>query len=146
MLVTRFNKKFLQAKIFSFKRLGQVQRTLTHSRSSVGPLAPPTCGAEVALPSDAKPIASASLAQVHRATRRGTGEPLAVKVQHAGMLEDTSPAGWEAWRNGMDRLAAMSNVVSKLSAFGTFIHRNDPDHVAALVRETVARFVESGCI
>ena len=36
---------------------------------------------------DPEPIASASLAQVHRATRRGTGEPLAVKVQHAGMLD-----------------------------------------------------------
>ena len=66
MLVTRFNKKFLQAKIFSFKRLGQVQRTLTHSRSSVGPLAPPTCGAEVALPSDAKPIASGALFRPRR--------------------------------------------------------------------------------
>mmetsp|Transcript_25792 Transcript_25792/g.81814 ORF Transcript_25792/g.81814 Transcript_25792/m.81814 type:complete len:349 (-) Transcript_25792:590-1636(-) len=34
-----------------------------------------------------EPIASASLAQVHRATERGTGAPLAVKVQHAGLRE-----------------------------------------------------------
>ena len=33
------------------------------------------------------PIASASLAQVHVATERGTGRKLAVKVQHAGLRE-----------------------------------------------------------
>ena len=32
--------------------------------------------------------------QVHRATRRGTGEPLAVKVQHAGMLEACAADLW----------------------------------------------------
>eukprot|EP00962_Isochrysis_galbana_P012768 scaffold3617_cov119-Isochrysis_galbana.AAC.4 len=36
------------------------------------------------------PIASASLAQVHRARHRRTGEPLAVKVQHAGLREASS--------------------------------------------------------
>lgn len=41
-----------------------------------------------------EPIASASLAQVHRATRHGTGEPLAVKVQHAGMREACAADLW----------------------------------------------------
>ena len=36
---------------------------------------------------DAEPIASASIGQVHRATERGTGELLAVKVQRPGVQE-----------------------------------------------------------
>ena len=59
-------------------------------------------------------------------------------LQHAGMLEDLSPAGRAAWRAGMARLAACPNVVSKLSGLGTFIHRNDPAHIAAVVDDTVA--------
>ena len=41
---------------------------------------------------------------------------------------------------GMERLAACPNMVAKLSGLGTFIHRNDPAHIAAIVRETVALF------
>ena len=40
----------------------------------------------------------------------------------------------------MKRLAAAPNVVTKLSALGTFIHRNDPEHIAAIVRETLQIF------
>lgn len=39
---------------------------------------------------DPEPIASASLAQVHVATDRGTGAKVAVKVQHAGLRETSS--------------------------------------------------------
>lgn len=67
-------------------------------------------------------------------------------LQHAGMLEDLSEPGWEAWRAGMRRLAACPNVVSKLSALGTFIHKNDPAHIAAVVRETVAIFGADRCL
>lgn len=67
-------------------------------------------------------------------------------LQHAGMLEDTSPQGRDAWRAGMRTLAACPNVVSKLSGFGTFIHRNDPAHIAWLVRETVALFGARRCL
>lgn len=67
-------------------------------------------------------------------------------LQHAGMLEDLSPAGREAWKIGMQALAAQPNVVSKLSAFGTFIHRNDADHVAWMIRETVACFGADRCL
>jgi predicted TIM-barrel fold metal-dependent hydrolase len=40
----------------------------------------------------------------------------------------------------MTLLAARPNVVSKLSGLGTFIHRNDPAHIAAIVHDTVALF------
>jgi predicted TIM-barrel fold metal-dependent hydrolase len=61
-------------------------------------------------------------------------------LQHAGMMEDLSEKGWAEWRAGMKLLAAQPNVMSKTSALGTFIHRNDPAHIAAIVRETVAMF------
>jgi len=67
-------------------------------------------------------------------------------LQHAGMWEDLSPQGRAAWRAGMVRLAACPNVVSKLSGLGTFIHRNDPDHVADVVAETVAIFGAERCL
>ena len=46
----------------------------------------------------------------------------------------------------MVRLAACPNVVSKLSGLGTFIHRNDPAHVAEVVRETVRIFGADRCL
>jgi predicted TIM-barrel fold metal-dependent hydrolase len=66
-------------------------------------------------------------------------------LQHAGMLEDLSPAGRSAWRAGMVRLAACPNVVSKLSGLGTFLHRNDAAHVADVVSETVSIFGAERC-
>ncbi|WP_024506825.1 amidohydrolase family protein [Bradyrhizobium sp. ARR65] len=67
-------------------------------------------------------------------------------LQHAGMLEDLSPQGRAAWRTGMEQLGACPNVVSKLSGLGTFIHRNDPAHVADVVRQTVAMFGAERCV
>jgi predicted TIM-barrel fold metal-dependent hydrolase len=67
-------------------------------------------------------------------------------LQHAGMLEDLSPQGRSAWRTGMVRLAACPNVVSKLSGLGTFIHRNDPAHIAEIVTDTVAIFGAGRCL
>jgi predicted TIM-barrel fold metal-dependent hydrolase len=67
-------------------------------------------------------------------------------LQHAGMLEDLSPAGRAAWRAGMEQLAGCPNVVAKLSGLGTFIHRNDPGHVGWLVRETLALFGPDRCL
>ncbi len=61
-------------------------------------------------------------------------------LQHAGMLEDTSKSGWANWRRGMKALAEQDNVVTKLSAFGTFIHRNDPDFIAKIIAETLKIF------
>ncbi|WP_296573111.1 amidohydrolase family protein [Phreatobacter sp.] len=67
-------------------------------------------------------------------------------LQHAGMLEDLSEGGMEAWRAGMAMLAARPNVVSKLSGLGTFLRRNDPGHVAMVVRETLALFGAERCL
>jgi predicted TIM-barrel fold metal-dependent hydrolase len=67
-------------------------------------------------------------------------------LQHAGMLEDLSPQGLEHWRSGMALLAKRPNIVSKLSGLGTFIRRNDPAHIAIVVRETVALFGANRCL
>jgi predicted TIM-barrel fold metal-dependent hydrolase len=67
-------------------------------------------------------------------------------LQHAGMLEELTPEGRAAWRAGMARLAACPNVVSKLSGLGTFIHRNDPAHVADVLNQTVAIFGAERCL
>ena len=67
-------------------------------------------------------------------------------LQHAGMLEDLSPAGRAQWRAGMVRLAACPNVVAKLSGLGTFLHRNDPKHIAYVVRETAGVFGPGRCL
>jgi predicted TIM-barrel fold metal-dependent hydrolase len=67
-------------------------------------------------------------------------------LQHAGMLEDLSREGRAEWRAGMVRLAACPNVVSKLSGLGTFLHRNDPAHIAEVMRETVRIFGAERCL
>ncbi len=67
-------------------------------------------------------------------------------LQHAGMLEDLTQAGRAAWRDGMKRLADQENVVSKLSALGTFIHRNDRSHIADVVGQTIEMFGADRCL
>lgn len=67
-------------------------------------------------------------------------------LQHAGMLEDLSPEGWTAWRDGMKRLSDEPNVTTKLSAFGTFVHRCDPDLISEILHETIAIFGADRCL
>lgn len=67
-------------------------------------------------------------------------------LQHAGMLEDLSDAGRASWKAQMKKLAAEENVVSKLSAFGTFIHRNDAAHIERILHDTVAIFGAKRCL
>ncbi|MET0678494.1 MAG: amidohydrolase family protein [Bradyrhizobium sp.] len=83
----------------------------------------------------------ASAARLADACPRGT-----FILQHAGMLEDLSAEGRAAWRDGMELLAACPNVVCKLSGLGTFIHRNDPAHIADVIAETVALFGAERCL
>jgi predicted TIM-barrel fold metal-dependent hydrolase len=67
-------------------------------------------------------------------------------LQHAGMLEDTSDAGRREWRDGMTALADCPNVVTKLSAFGTFIHRNNPDFIEDMIVSTENIFGADRCM
>ena len=67
-------------------------------------------------------------------------------LEHAGMPEDRSAAGHRSWREGMKRLADVPNVSTKLSGLGTFIRRNDPQHIADVVGETVELFSPERCI
>lgn len=67
-------------------------------------------------------------------------------LQHSGMLEDLSNAGWQSWRENMTVLARQANVVTKLSAYGTFIHKNDPEHIAKMIMETEQVFGAERCL
>lgn len=67
-------------------------------------------------------------------------------LEHAGMPEDRSAAGRRAWRDGMRRLADEPNISTKLSALGTFIHCNDPAHIAEIVTETLELFGPQRCV
>jgi predicted TIM-barrel fold metal-dependent hydrolase len=67
-------------------------------------------------------------------------------LQHAGMPEDWTHQGRQAWREGMRRLADASNVKTKLSAFGTFNHRVDRDFIAEVVSEAIGLFGADRCI
>ncbi len=67
-------------------------------------------------------------------------------LAHCGMPEDLTAEGWEAWRAGMARLAAVPSVSVKLSGLGTFVHRLDSAHIERTVRETVALFGAGRCL
>ncbi len=67
-------------------------------------------------------------------------------LQHAGMHEDLSDEGWEEWRSGMRALAEKPNIVTKLSGFGTFVHRVDARLISQIVAETVDMFGASRCM
>lgn len=66
-------------------------------------------------------------------------------LEHAGMLEDMSPGGWQLWREGMMGLAGCPNVNVKLSGLGTFVHACREDVMTPIVRETVAMFGADRC-
>ncbi|MEM8699585.1 MAG: amidohydrolase family protein [Pseudomonadota bacterium] len=80
-------------------------------------------------------------AQMEDAARLAAACPeVTFVLQHAGMLVDRTGPGWVEWRRGMTLLAECENTVTKLSGFGTFLHRNDPDFIAEMVTETLAIF------
>jgi predicted TIM-barrel fold metal-dependent hydrolase len=65
---------------------------------------------------------------------------------HAGMLTADDPATVDEWREGMQRLAAQSNVNVKLSGLGTFTHRVDSAFISLVVGETVGMFGADRCV
>jgi predicted TIM-barrel fold metal-dependent hydrolase len=67
-------------------------------------------------------------------------------LQHAGMLEDLSPEGVSAWREGMALLARQPNITSKLSGLGTFQRRNDPAQIRMIAEQTLALFGPERCL
>lgn len=67
-------------------------------------------------------------------------------LMHAGMLEDRSPAGIEAWRKGMRRLAVYPNVVTKLSGLGTFVHEATTAMWQPVIHQTLEMFGPARCI
>jgi predicted TIM-barrel fold metal-dependent hydrolase len=67
-------------------------------------------------------------------------------LEHAGMLEDMSPQGWQLWREGMMALAECPNVNVKLSGLGTFVHACREDVMAPIVSEAVAMFGPDRCL
>jgi predicted TIM-barrel fold metal-dependent hydrolase len=71
---------------------------------------------------------------------------ITIVLEHAGMLEDRSADGWNAWRAGMRLLARNSNVYTKISGLGTFLHRCDRDAIRPVILETVEIFGADRCL
>ncbi len=67
-------------------------------------------------------------------------------LQHAGMPEDLSPDGFAFWQAELAKLAQQPNVATKLSAFGTFIHRNETGHISRILHEALRIFGPSRCL
>lgn len=59
---------------------------------------------------------------------------------HAGMPEDLSHEGLARWAGGLVDFARRPNVLTKLSAFGTFTHSCDADEWAVPIRRAVDVF------
>lgn len=65
---------------------------------------------------------------------------------HAGMIEDRSEAGWDAWRRGMTRLAAHPNVAVKLSGLGTFRRACKVEDWRPVIERTIDLFGPPRCL
>lgn len=65
---------------------------------------------------------------------------------HAGMLEDRSPDGVVAWRQGLVRFAARHNVFVKLSGLGTFTRRCHIEQWRPVIETTIDAFGPDRCM
>ena len=67
-------------------------------------------------------------------------------LNHAGMPEDRSAAGWARWREGMRHLAGQENVYVKFSGLNTFEHRCSADLMRPIVQESLEFFGARRCM
>ncbi|MGH6762713.1 MAG: amidohydrolase family protein [Phyllobacterium sp.] len=67
-------------------------------------------------------------------------------LQHAGMPEDLSRDGYAYWQEQLRALARQPSVMCKLSAFGTFIHRNETGHISRILHDALAVFGAQRCL
>ncbi|MEQ1942051.1 amidohydrolase [Mesorhizobium sp. VNQ89] len=58
-------------------------------------------------------------------------------LTHTGMLTDLAEPVVEEWKAGLRTLAQAPNLYAKLSGLGTFVHRNDPDVIGAVVDNAI---------
>jgi predicted TIM-barrel fold metal-dependent hydrolase len=65
---------------------------------------------------------------------------------HAGMLESTDDRHVKAWRQGLELLAPLPNLVVKLSGTGTFVHRVDEDLIRLVATTCVELFGAQRCM
>jgi predicted TIM-barrel fold metal-dependent hydrolase len=67
-------------------------------------------------------------------------------LDHAGMPVDRDEEGTRTWRQGMRALAAVPNIVSKISGLGAFDWRWSADSIRPFVLETIEIFGVSRCM
>jgi len=58
-------------------------------------------------------------------------------LTHCGMLTGLEPETVKAWKAGLRTLSAAPNLYAKLSGLGTFVHRNDPALIAAIMDNAI---------
>ncbi|MEM1263800.1 MAG: amidohydrolase family protein [Pseudomonadota bacterium] len=69
-----------------------------------------------------------------------------IALCHAGSPWDQSPAGLANWRAGLADLAALPNVVCKLSGFGMFNHGWTRDSIQPLIDACIEAFGVDRCM
>ena len=65
---------------------------------------------------------------------------------HSGMLESADEADVDPWSEGMQRLAELPNLVTKLTGQGTFVHRVDPDLIRLVTDACLEWFGADRCM
>ena len=67
-------------------------------------------------------------------------------LQHAGMPHDSSENGIIRWLSFLKKLAPVTNIYIKLSGLGTFIHKNDTNHIRFTIESVLKVFSSDRCL